>query len=68
MRRGIKLWPWVSLNIRPEHLAEWTRLASEKGFSRADLMREALEKVGLPYARAIGNKVRERPSAEREVA
>ena len=50
---GVRTWPWVSLNIPPEQLAEFTRLAAASGRSRADLLREVLEQVGLPYARAI---------------
>lgn len=50
---GVKTWPWVSLNIPPAQLAEFTRLAAASGRSRADLLREVLEQVGLPYARAI---------------
>ena len=60
-KSGIRTWPWVSLNIRARDLAEWTELAKLAGRSRADLMREALEMVGLPYARAIGAK---RPAKE----
>lgn len=51
--RGVKTWPWVSLNIEPGHLDEFTALAARLGRSRADLLREVLEQVGLPYARAI---------------
>ena len=49
----VRGWPWVSLNMRPHHLAAWTALARSAGRSRADLMREALEQVGLPYARSV---------------
>lgn len=66
--RGIKQWPFVSLSIQPEYLKEWTRLAREKGYSRADLMREALEKVGLPYARGLARKPRRTESSDRDVA
>ena len=50
---GVRSWPWVSLNIPPAQLAEFTELAARLGRSRADLLREVLEQVGLPYARAI---------------
>jgi hypothetical protein len=50
---GVRTWPWVSLNIPPGQLAEFTALAARLGRSRADLLREVLEQVGLPYARAI---------------
>ena len=49
----VRSWPFVSLSIRPEHLAEWTALARRSGRSRADLLREVLEQVGLPYAKAV---------------
>ena len=52
----VRSWPWVSLNIRPEHLVAWTELARVAGRSRADLMREALEQVGLPYARSVARR------------
>ena len=51
----VRSWPFVSLSIRPEHLAEWTALARRSGRSRADLLREALSAVGLPYARAVAS-------------
>jgi hypothetical protein len=56
----VREWPWVSLNIRPDHLDDWTELAKAAGRSRAQLMREVLESVGLPYARAL---VKERKAA-----
>lgn len=51
--QGVKTWPWVSLNMQPAHLAEWTSLAKQAGRSRADLMRDVLESVGLPTARRL---------------
>ena len=65
---GVRSWPWVSLNIPPEQLAEFTDLAARLGRSRADLLREVLEFVGLPYARAIAaNRGGASPRARREV-
>lgn len=49
----VRSWPFVSLSIRPEQLAEWTALAQSLGRSRADLLREVLAEVGLPYAKAV---------------
>ena len=59
----VRSWPFVSLSIRPEHLAEWTALARATGRSRADLLREALSAVGLPYARAIVRSQAAAPAA-----
>lgn len=65
---GVRSWPWVSLNIPPAQLAEFTDLAAQLGRSRADLLREVLEFVGLPYARAIAaNRGAASPRARREV-
>lgn len=50
---SVRDWPWVSLNIRPEHLDEWTRLADALDCSRAALLRFVLAEQGLPYARAL---------------
>ena len=50
---GVKRWPFVSLSIRAEHLAEWTSLARQLGRSRSELLRETLYRLGLPYARAL---------------
>lgn len=52
----VRTWPWVSLNLRREHLDEWTALARDLGRSRADLLRETLEQCGLPYARALARQ------------
>lgn len=65
---GVRSWPWVSLNIPPDQLAEFTDLAAQLGRSRADLLREVLEFVGLPYARAIAaNRGGASPRARKEV-
>lgn len=64
---GVRSWPWVSLNIPPAQLAEFTELAARLGRSRADLLREVLEQVGLPYARAIAaNRGAANPRARKE--
>lgn len=52
----VRRWPWVSLNMRAEQLAEWRSLAKALGRSRADILREALEQAGLPYARAMARE------------
>jgi len=61
---GVRQWPFVSLNMRPHHLAEWSRLALQAGRSRADLLREALEQVGLPYARSVAKTGTRRPEVD----
>jgi hypothetical protein len=60
----VRSWPFVSLNIRRAHLDDWTELARLSGRSRADLMREALEQVGLPYARSVARAGSGRVTAE----
>lgn len=56
---SVRDWPWVSLNIRPEHLDEWTGLADALGCSRAALLRFVLAEMGLPFARALLRSTKE---------
>ena len=62
---GVGSWPFVSLNIHPDHLREWGALAKQVHRSRADLLREALEYVGLPYARGLARTQGQSASKQR---
>jgi metal-responsive CopG/Arc/MetJ family transcriptional regulator len=48
---GIRDWPFVSFNLQPEVLAELNALAEKTGRSRSELLREWVQRYGLPSAR-----------------
>ena len=52
-------WPWVSFKMPPASFEEWTALADQSRKSRSELMREALEQVGLPYAQTVARLTRD---------
>lgn len=51
--QAIRRWRSVTVHLPGPMLAELSQLARALGVSRVSLIREALESVGLPYARAL---------------